>query len=184
MSSTPCAPQTTQNAMRHSGASLRPQRRPRNATHQTTPHPTRAAPRSATRRATVSSISQYLRHRSAVAQRVQHRSISSAAVSPAPGISNIAVYQTSRYLGRPGISNIAVFPRFRIEIFGKPGPWRPWRLDCLLQWNFNGNLPQTWPGAAPGGGGAFSIRFLYDILFKVGPGRLRRPGGRFLMDFQ
>ena len=126
-------PQTTQDAMHHSGASLRPQRRPQNATRHTAPLPPHTTAHSATRRATVFSICRYLRHRSAVAQRFHHYSISTTAVFPAPGISNIAVCQTSQYLGHRGIANIAVFPRFRIGIFGgSPGPWRPWRLDCFL----------------------------------------------------
>ena len=153
------APQTAQDPTRHSRASLGPQRRPHNATHQTAPRPKRAAPHSTTRRARVSSISRYLQHRSAVAQRLQHRSISNAAVSPAPGISNIAVCLRSRYLGRRDISNIEVYPRFRIGIFANPARGGP---GCSIVF---------WHGV------------LMEILRKLGPGRFRVAGGRFLLDF-
>ena len=151
-------PPTAQDAMRHGGASLRSRRRPHGATRRATLLPTRAALHSATRRATVFSICRYLRHRSAVPQRFHHCSISTTAVFPAPGISNIAVCQTSQYLGHRGIANIAVFPRFRIGIFGgSPGPWRPWRLDRFSDTSVHENPSQTWPGAAPGGGGSFFL---------------------------
>ena len=117
-------PQTTQDAMHHSGASLRPQRRPQNATRHTAPLPPHTTAHSATRRATVFSICRYLRHRSAVAQRFHHYSISTTAVFPAPGISNIAVSPTPRYFRRQvspasrcvkhrGISGTARFPTSR-----------------------------------------------------------------------
>ena len=137
-------PPTAQDAMRHGGASLRSRRRPHGATRRATLLPTRAALHSATRRATVSATSRYLGHRSAVARRLQHHSISDAA-GAGPG-------------GGGAIS-------FRFLL------------------NFFRESFQIWPGAAPAAGGPFFNRFLIEILTKTGPGRLRRPGGHFSINF-
>ena len=161
----------------------------RNADHttrRTTPHPApnarHATQRNPTRESIFDiSVSPTLQRCSSTAPTslyLQHRGISGAGYLQHRGMS-----ETSRYLGHRGISNIAVFARVRIEIFGKPGPWRPWRVDYFLEWSSNGNPSQTWPGAAPGAGGAFSIGFLLENCPKSGPGRLRRPGGHFLLDF-
>ena len=151
-----------------------PHHTPPNANHTTQHNPTRDS----IFNILVSPTSQRCRSTVPTSQYLQHRGISGAGYLQHRGMS-----ETSRYLGHRGISNIAVFARVRIEIFGKPGPWRPWRVDYFLEWSSNGNPSQTWPGAAPGGGGAFSIGFLLEIPPKSGPGRPRRPSGRFLMDF-